>query len=169
MSLYMDYPNTVQKQTEKTPTFVYNTSIKCVWHVLGACGDSRIVKYDTAVHEVMDGHFSVLPFEILDIIGNIITVYGYYYICDGGYPKFKFLVCPFKWPQSGPDMALLSDAVGSTRKYIERCCGSMKKRWRILVTQITIREAFRVKQIFMACCALHNILLIIMGETTGVV
>jgi hypothetical protein len=59
---------------------------------LGACGDSLIVKYDTAAHDVMDHLFSILSFELLDIIGNIITIYDYYYICDDGYPKFKFLM-----------------------------------------------------------------------------
>jgi hypothetical protein len=32
----------------------------------GACGDSLIVKYDAAVHGVMDGRFYVLPFGVLD-------------------------------------------------------------------------------------------------------
>jgi hypothetical protein len=75
----------------------------------GPCGDSVIVKYDYAVHEVIDSLFSVLQFELLDmiyIIDNMITVYVYYYICDGEYPKFKFLVYPFKLPQGGTGMKL---------------------------------------------------------------
>jgi hypothetical protein len=111
------------------------------------------------VHEVIDGRLSVLPFELLGVSGNIITVYGYYYIYDGGYPKFKFLVCPFKWPRSGTDMELWSDAAGAARKDIERCFGSMKKIGCILVTPLTNPEAFRVDQIFMVCCVLQNILL----------
>jgi hypothetical protein len=55
----------------------------------GACGDSLIVKYDKAVHEVMDGRYSVLPFEVKDQDGENILIYGFYYICDGGYPKFN--------------------------------------------------------------------------------
>jgi hypothetical protein len=153
-----------QKQTPTTVVFevvcshtprVLNVS-EMFW---GTCGDSRIVKYDTAVHEVMDGRFYVLPFELLDIIINTINIYGYYYICDGGYPKLKFLVCPFKWPQSGTDMELWSGAVESARKDIEWCFCSMKKRWRILVTPLTNREYFRVEQIFTACCVLYNILI----------
>jgi hypothetical protein len=35
----------------------------------------------------------------------------------------------------------------------------MKKRWRILVTPITNQEALCVKQMFMACCVLHSILI----------
>jgi hypothetical protein len=125
----------------------------------GACGDSLIVKYDTVVHKVVDGRFSIPAFELLDIIGNIITVNGYYYICNGGYTKFKFLVCPFKWPQSGTDMEFWSDAAESAKQDIEWCFGSMKNIWFILITPIRSREAFCVEQIFMACCVLHNILL----------
>jgi hypothetical protein len=77
------------------------------------------------VHDVMDGRFYVLPFEILDTIGSI-NVYGYCYICDGGYQKFRFLVGPFKWPQSGTAMKLWSDAVDSAREDIEWCLSSMK-------------------------------------------
>jgi hypothetical protein len=35
----------------------------------------------------------------------------------------------------------------------------MKKRFRILVTPITNSLEFRVKQMFIACCVLHNRLL----------
>jgi hypothetical protein len=55
----------------------------------GACGESLIVKYDEVVHELMDGRFSLLPVQLIDINGNTITDYGYYFICDNGYPKFK--------------------------------------------------------------------------------
>jgi hypothetical protein len=77
----------------------------------GACGDSLIVKYNEAVHELMDGSFYLLPVQLIDIQGNNITVYGYYFIGYGGYPKLKYFVCPFKWPQSGMDMELWYDTV----------------------------------------------------------
>jgi hypothetical protein len=68
-------------------------------------------------------------------------------------------VCPFKWPHIGTGMELWSAAVESVRKDIEQCFSSMKKRWRILETPIKNQEVFRVEQIFMACCVLHNRLL----------
>jgi hypothetical protein len=45
----------------------------------------------------MDGQYSVLPFDVKDKHGKSIAIYGFYYICDGGDPMFKYLVCPFKW------------------------------------------------------------------------
>jgi hypothetical protein len=88
-----------------------------------AYGDSLIVKYDAAVHEVMDGRFSVLPFELLDKEGNVICVYGYYHICDGGYHECKFLVCLLKWPETGMDMVLWYDSFEAARKDKEICFG----------------------------------------------
>jgi hypothetical protein len=84
---------------------------------------------------------------------------GYYFISDGGYPKFKYLVSPLKWHQSDTYMELWYDAVEATRKDTERTFGSMKKRSHTLVTPITNRLAFRVEQICIVCCVLHNRLL----------
>jgi hypothetical protein len=85
-------------------------SLHVSYMLWGACGESLIVKYDEVVHELMDGRFSLLPVQLIDIHGNTITVYGYYFICDGGYPKLQYFVCLYKWPQSGTDMERWSDA-----------------------------------------------------------
>ena len=42
----------------------------------GCCSDALIVKYDEAVHEVMDGNYSTSPFEIFDTDGNKIVDHG---------------------------------------------------------------------------------------------
>jgi hypothetical protein len=47
---------------------------------LGACGDALIVKYNKAVHEVMDGLYSVLPFEVKDKHRKPVVIEGFYYI-----------------------------------------------------------------------------------------
>jgi hypothetical protein len=44
----------------------------------------------------VDGLYSVLPFEVKDKNGKPVVIYGFYYICDGGYPKFKYLACSFQ-------------------------------------------------------------------------
>jgi hypothetical protein len=96
---------TLSKNKQK-PNVVFDVIASHTAHVLhvsdvfwGACGDSLIVKYDKAVHEVMDGKNSVLPFQVKYKDGKPIVLYGFYYICDVGYPKFKYLVSQFKWPQ----------------------------------------------------------------------
>jgi hypothetical protein len=99
-------------------------------HVLGCCSDALIVKFDEDVHEVMDGRYSTIAFEVSDIDGDKITdhtafynmssncfhlfIYvisylsfigetGFYFLSDGGYPKVKYLICPSKWPEVGTD------------------------------------------------------------------
>jgi hypothetical protein len=93
----------------------------------GAYSNSMIVKYDKAVHKVMDGLYAVLMFELLEKEGGVVILYGYYLIYDGGYPKFKFLVCPFKWPETGTTLAFWSEVIESAIKDTERCFGSIKK------------------------------------------
>jgi hypothetical protein len=151
---------------KKKPTVVFeviSSHTKKVLHVSdmfwGACGESLIVKYDKAVHEVMDGRYSVLPFEVKDKDVDIIVIYGFYYICDGGYPKFKCLLCPFKCHQAGSDVVYWSESLEATRKDIEHCFGAMKKRSTIFVSPNTLNDALRIEQVFIACCVLHNILL----------
>jgi hypothetical protein len=57
------------------------------------------------------------------------------------------------------DMELWSEAVQASRKDIERTCGSMRKRFRVLVTTIANSTGFCVEQIIIACCVLHKRLL----------
>jgi hypothetical protein len=96
----------------------------------GCCSDSLIVKFYEDVHEAMGGRYSALPFEVSDInrekiadhgacynmsaIFFLLYIYvisylslnvetGFYFLPDGGYPKVKYLIFPFKWPEVGTD------------------------------------------------------------------
>jgi hypothetical protein len=61
---------------------------------------------------------------------------GYYYLCDGGYPKL-----PLKCPGVGPYQQKWSSHLESTRKVIERTFGSITQRIGYLVNPIPIQEA----------------------------
>jgi hypothetical protein len=116
----------------------------------GCCSNALVVKFDEAVYEVMDGRYSTLPFEVSDIDGDkimdhgafynissncfhffihvisylsFIVETGSYFLSDGGYPKVKSLICPFKWPEVGTDRQKWSSHLDSTRKVIERTFG----------------------------------------------
>jgi hypothetical protein len=111
----------------------------------GCCSDELIIKFDEAVHEAMDGRYSTLVFEVSDIDGDKITDRGAFYnmssnclhffiyvisylsfigetafnfLSDGGYPKVKYLICPFKWPEVGTDRQKWSSHLESIRKDI---------------------------------------------------
>jgi hypothetical protein len=83
---------------------------------------------------------------------------GYYYLCDGRFPKLKHLICPFKWSSVGSDRQNWSSHLESTRKDIERTFGSIKQRFGCLVNPIPIQEDRRLEQLINACCVLHNII-----------
>jgi hypothetical protein len=99
--------------------------------------------------------FFICVISYLSFIGEP----GFYFLSDGGYPKVKYLICPFKWPEVGTDRKKWSSHLESTRKDIERTFGSIKQRFGCLVNPITLQEAHRLEQMFNGCCVLHNIIL----------
>jgi hypothetical protein len=152
----------------------------------GCCSDTLIVKFDEAVHEVVDGRYSTLAFEVSDIDGYKITDNGafynmssncfdffirvisylsfigepgFYFISDGGYPKVKYLICPFKWPEVRTDRQKWSSHLETIIKDIERNFGSIKQRCVCLVNPITLQESHCLEQMFNGCCILHNIII----------
>jgi hypothetical protein len=161
------------KQNDKAPVvfevIAYHTTkvLHASAMFWGACGDSLIVKYDKAVHAVMDGQYSVLPFEVEDKHGKPIVIYGLYYICNGGHPKFKYVVCPFKWPQIGTDVEFWSKSLESTRKDIERCFGAIKKCFTMLVSSNTLADTYRIKQVLLHVAFFTTVCLLTMGATIG--
>jgi hypothetical protein len=56
-------------------------------------------------------------------------------------------------------MAYWSEYLEATRKDIERCFVAMKKKFTILISPDTLNDAFRIEQVFIACCVLHTRLL----------
>jgi hypothetical protein len=191
--VYMDAADPMQEQKKGCQTVVFEVVAPHTSRVLhvscmfwGCCSDALIVKFDEAVHEVMDGRYSTLAFEVSDIDGDKITdhvafykmssncfhffIYvisylsftgetGFYLLSDGGYPKVKYLICPFKWPEVGTDHQKWSSHLDSIQKDIERTFGSIKQRFECLVNPITLQEAHGLEQMFNGCCVLHNIIL----------
>jgi hypothetical protein len=84
---------------------------------------------------------------------------GFHFLSDGGYPKVKYLICPFKWPEVGIDRQKWTSHLESIRKNIERTFGSIKQRFGCLVNPITLQDAHHLEQMFNGCCVLHNIIL----------
>jgi hypothetical protein len=81
---------------------------------------------------------------------------GLYYICDGGYPKFKHIIPPYKWTQVGTKKNLWSSAIESARKYVERFFGILKRRWRCLINPVDLLDPSKIEKMCGACCILHN-------------
>jgi hypothetical protein len=67
----------------------------------GATTNSTIVKFDEAVWELMTGIYSARQFKMYKDHDTTVIELGLYFICDGGYPKMKCLIPPFKWCEVG--------------------------------------------------------------------
>jgi hypothetical protein len=60
----------------------------------GATTDSTIVKFDEAVWELMTVVYSTRQFKMYKDQDTVVIELGLSFICDGGYPKMKFLTPP---------------------------------------------------------------------------
>jgi hypothetical protein len=96
----MDAADTMQEQIKGYPTVVFEVVASHTTRVLhvscmfwGCCSDALIIKFDDAVHEVMDGRYSTLAFEVSYIDGDKITDHGAFYNMSSN--CFHFYICYF--------------------------------------------------------------------------
>jgi hypothetical protein len=109
----------------------------------GATSDATIVKFDKSIKEVTTGVYSTRQFTMYVDDGKKVNDIGLYYICDGGYPKFKHLIPLYKWTQVGTKKNRWSSAVESARKDVERFFGILKKRWRCLINPVDLQDPLK--------------------------
>jgi len=91
--------------------------------------------------------------------GTLGTSKGVYFIVDGGYHKWKTLICPYKYQPVGSDESRWSDVVESLRKDVECTFGIQKKRFLFFKHAIRLHDVADIENAFKAACVFHNILL----------
>jgi hypothetical protein len=84
----------------------------------------------------MTGVYSTRKFTLWKDHISKLTHIGMYYISDGGYPKMKYLIPPFKWIQVGPKKNIWSENIESTGNNVELCFGILKKIFRCLINPL---------------------------------
>jgi hypothetical protein len=119
-TLKMQCTNTGAGDSKRKPYLVfqvlvsYTTKILSISHMhWGATNGSTIYKFDPAVYELMTGVYSTRQFTLWKYHTYKFTHIGMYYISDGGYPKMKYLIPPFKWTQVGTKKNIWSENVES--------------------------------------------------------
>ena len=80
---------------------------------------------------------------------------GLYFICDGGYHKWRCMQCPVK-NTSAHDLRIWSKWLESVRKDIECTFGILKGRFRILKIPILLQSKEEIDNVLFTCCCLHN-------------
>ncbi|KAI2511437.1 Plant transposon protein [Fragilaria crotonensis] len=100
-----------------------------------------------------------MSFELLDKHGKAVCMKGAYVIVDNGYLQWSTTVPPFKDSSSRAEVRF-SQWLESLRKDVECTFGILKNRWRILKTGIRLHNTEIADNIWLTCCALHNMLVL---------
>jgi len=106
-----------------------------------------------------------VEFNTLDANGRFQRNKGAYLTVDGGMTKMGVYIDPMK-ERLDFDSVHWSEWWESLRKDVECAFGVLKARFRILLNRIEFHDPALLHSIFITCCILHNMLIIING--TGV-
>lgn len=98
----------------------------------GSRNDQHIVRLDDTVTKIRSDWYKDVKWSYFDLEGTLCHSQGVYLICDGGYLRWKTLICPFPHAHSASRHGHFSTNLESVRKDVECTFGILKKRWRIL-------------------------------------
>ena len=145
----------------------------------GRWNDKTLVRFDSFMADLRDGAMNEnMSFELRTRQGlttasdeeraagdknkRTLKLKGAYVIVDNGYLEWSTTVPPVK---NSCDRAELrfSQWLESMRKDVECTFGILKGRWRILKTGIRVHNTKVCDNIWLTCCALHNMLLDVDG------
>jgi hypothetical protein len=107
-----------------------------------------------------------MTFELNTARGSSIKMKGAYVIVDNGYLDWSTTVPPLKDSIKKSEVRF-SQWLESLRKDVECTFGILKSRWRILKTGIRLHNTEAADNVWLTCCALHNMLLNVDGLSQG--
>ena len=124
---------------------------------LGALNDINIAKIDPYIIDLMEGKFQHVEFTLLKPDGTRVQCYGAYLISDNGFLQNSVFIDPFKARYSQSEI-FWSEWLESVRKDVECVFGILKSRFRILLLRMGQHQATTIRDIFITCCILHNMI-----------
>jgi hypothetical protein len=156
---------------EKKPTLAFEVVVSHRKKVLsvskgeyGSLNDKTICKMDPFVADIMHGRiYKDVESTIYSKDGTEkVIVKGAHLICDGGYHKIPAMICPMSFRTDMKEV-FWSEWVESVRKDVECTFGILKKRFTILKNPFQGHDLDLLDDVFVICCMLHNMLLIVDG------
>jgi hypothetical protein len=134
----------------------------------GRWNDKTLIRFDTFISELRDGGLDdKMDFELRTRQGmtsdeegddRILRLKGAYVIVDNCYLEWSTTVPPVKDSCNRSELRF-SQWLESMRKDVECTFGILKGRWRILKRGIRVHNTEVGDDIWLTCCALHNMLL----------
>ena len=158
----------------KYTTRTYNLTVNHRRRILGStCGhpgswnDKTLVLFDNFIRDIKRGDLlNDYTFELFERRedGEVvpITYKGVWFLVDNGYHNWSTTVPPFTNTILRKEVRW-SEWLESMRKDVKCTFGILKGRWRILKTGVMLHSSKNVDQIWLTCCALHNMLLDVDG------
>jgi hypothetical protein len=133
----------------------------------GRWNDKTLVRFDHFMDDLRNGAFDeTMKFELQTSSGETINMCGAYVIVDNGYLSWSTTVPPMKNSSYRSEIRF-SQWLESLRKDVECTFGILKGRWRILKSGIRLHNTAAADNIWLTCCALHNMLLEVDGLDKG--
>jgi hypothetical protein len=152
---------------EGFPTVAYEVTVDHHKRILwvtdghpGARNDRSIVRFDEYVMAIKNKDIlSEYSFWLKGSDGVEVEQRGAYLITDGGYHLWRCCQPPIKCAWSAAEVEW-SCRLESVRKNVECMFGILKGRFRILKYPLMYHTRDKLDNTFIACCILHNMLLI---------
>jgi hypothetical protein len=117
---------------EQYPTISYEVSVSHDGHIMsvtpghpGTRNDKTAVKFDKFVMDVRNGMYKHVTFQLYDTDGSCKMESNCWLMVDGGYHKWRVLMCPVEDTSVGEELEW-SEALESTCKDVECVFGQLK-------------------------------------------
>ena len=105
----------------------------------------------------MAGKYRFVEFFLLKPDGTRVQCYGGYLISDNGFIQTSVFIDPIK-ARFGQAEIFWSEWLESVRKDVECVFGILKARFRILLGRMGLHDASTIRDIFLTCSILHNMI-----------
>jgi hypothetical protein len=122
----------------------------------GSRNDKTIVKTDEFLQKIKNKEIlHDVEFQLFRQDGTSFLVLGAYLLTDNGYARWRMMQCPIKSSFNISEL-MWSTRLESVRKDVECTFGILKIRFRILGGSVNFHDQWKVDNVFVACCILHN-------------
>lgn len=124
----------------------------------GTYNDKMVFAEDDFCASLRNGLLDEITFSCFNKKHQFLRCKGGFFIVDGGYPTWAFLLCADNRRYDRP-YVLFREWLESVRKDVECTFGHLKMRFLILKNGVITHRVIDCEKTFKTCCVLHNMIL----------